>query len=272
MYPAPLLGHEVQPSPGPQSIVWWLPWLEVGKALMVWVISVMFLLFIPVIIALPYLIYKIVASGAPSPEALAADKTLIFLSVLGIVPAHLLTLLATWAFVSNWGRRPFWKNLEFEWPKNVGPMVAGLLSLLVAIALLAIAWVVTSYWGGSKTQLDLLIESSMPARFLTAFVAVATAPLVEELVYRGVLYSAIEKAGGVVVAVLIVSLLFAGVHVFQYINNVAVITVITLLSFTLTITRAYTGKLLPCFVIHLVFNGIQSLILVLAPFVDKGTG
>ena len=272
-YPAaPVLGQEVQLNPSPQSVIWWLPWLEVGKALIVWVISVMLLLFVPVIIALPYLIYKIVASGAPSPEALATDKTLIFLSVLGIVPTHLLTLLVTWAFVSNWGRRPFWKSLEFEWPKNVGPVVAGLLSLLVAIVLLAVAWLVTSYWGGSKTQLDLLIESSMPARFLTAFVAVATAPLVEELVYRGVLYPAVEKAAGAVVAVFTVSLLFAGVHVFQYINNIAVITVITALSFTLTIARAYTGKLLPSFVIHLVFNGIQSLILVLAPFVDKGTG
>src|ERR671913_547753 len=138
---------------------------------MVWVTSVMLLLFVPVIIALPYLIYKIVMSGAPSAEALATDKTLIFLSVIGIIPTHLLTLGVTWAFVSNWGRRPFWKALEFEWPKNVGPVVAGLLSLLVAIVLLALAWLVTSYWGGSKTQLDLLIESSMPARFATAFVA-----------------------------------------------------------------------------------------------------
>jgi membrane protease YdiL (CAAX protease family) len=232
----------------------------------------MLLLFVPVIIALPYLIYKIVASGAPSPEALAADKTLIFLSVVGIVPTHLLTLLATWVFVSKWGRRPFWKAVGFEWPQNVGPFVTGLLSLLIAIALLLLAWLVTNYWGGNKTQLDLLIESSLPARFATAFVAVATAPLVEELIYRGVLYPAIEKAAGMGVAIAAVSLLFAGVHVFQYINNIAVITVITLLSFTLTVARAFTGKLLPSFVIHLVFNGIQSLILVLAPFVDKGTG
>jgi len=270
--PAPVAGQEIQPGPIPDSIVWWLPWFEVGKAVALWVLSVLLLLFVPVIVALPYLIYKIFASGAPSPEALGTDKTLIFLSVLGIVPTHLLTLLATWAFVSNWGRRPFWKTLEFEWPKNIGPVLASLLSLLVAIVLLLLAWLVTNYWGGAKTQLDLLIESSMPARFVTAFIAVATAPLVEELIYRGVLYPAIEKAAGVAVAVMAVSLLFAGVHVFQYFNNIAVITVITLLSFTLTLARAYTGKLLPSFVIHLVFNGIQSLILVLAPFLDKGTG
>jgi membrane protease YdiL (CAAX protease family) len=90
---------------------------------------------------------------------------------------------------------------------------------------------------------------------------------VEELVYRGVLYSAVERALGKIVAVGVVSLLFAGVHVFQYSNNIAVITVITLLSVTLTLVRAYSGRVLPAFVIHFVFNGIQSLLIVLAPFV-----
>ena len=106
--PVPVLGQEVLPGPGPESLVWWLPWIEVSKAVGLWVVSVLLLLFVPVLVLLPYLIYKIVASGAPSPEAIAADKTLIFWSVIGIIPAHLLTLLATWGFVSNWGRRPFW--------------------------------------------------------------------------------------------------------------------------------------------------------------------
>jgi membrane protease YdiL (CAAX protease family) len=143
--------------------------------------------------------------------------------------------------------------------------------MLAAGVLLAIGFLVTNFWGGSKTQLDLLVESSIPARLATAFVAVFTAPLVEELIYRGVLYSAIERALGRGIAIFAVSLLFAGVHVFQYINNVAVITVITLLSFTLTFVRAYSGKLLPSFVIHLVFNGVQSLIIALAPFVGRGS-
>ena len=126
-------------------------------------------------------------------------------------------------------------------------------------------------WGGSKTQLDLLVESSIPARWATAFVAVFTAPLVEELIYRGVLYSAVERTLGTAVAVISVSLLFAGVHVFQYINNVAVITVITLLSITLTLVRAYSGKVLPSFVIHLIFNGVQSIIIALSPFFGWGS-
>jgi membrane protease YdiL (CAAX protease family) len=71
------------------------------------------------------------------------------------------------------------------------------------------------------------------------------------------------------IAIAVVSLLFAGVHVFLYRNNIAVITVITLLSITLTVTRALTGKVLPAFIMHLVFNGIQSVLIVLGGFIDK---
>ena len=68
------------------------------------------------------------------------------------------------------------------------------------------------------------------------------------------------------IAIPVVSLLFAGVHVFQYRNNFAVIAVITLLSITLTVARAVSGKVLPAFIIHLVFNGIQSVLIVLGAF------
>jgi membrane protease YdiL (CAAX protease family) len=117
--------------------------------------------------------------------------------------------------------------------------------------------------------MDLLIESSLQARIVTAFLAAATGPFVEELVYRGVLYPALQRTIGIVWAVAVVSILFAGVHVFQYYNNLAVIAVISVLSVTLTMVRAKTGKLLPSFMIHLVFNGIQSVILVLQPFIEK---
>jgi hypothetical protein len=55
----------------------------------------------------------------------------------------------------------------------------------------------------------------------------------------------------------------------HYINNVGVILVITILSFTLTLSRAFTGSVLPPFIIHLVFNGIQAVFIILAPFINK---
>ena len=253
------------PPPSPNE-----PWIKLLLGFFTWFGSVLMLLFVPAILAIPYLMYRWRATGMPSAEELTADKTFIFISIAGIVPTHLLTLALVWLVVTEGRKKPFWETIGFDWPRYTNRFVATLICIFIAAVLLGIGFVVTSLWGGSKTQLDLLVESSIPARFATAFVAVFTAPLVEELVYRGVLYSAIERALGTAVAVGAVALLFAGVHVFQYINNISVITVITLLSFTLTLVRAGTGKVLPCFIIHLVFNGIQSLIIALSPFIDLG--
>jgi membrane protease YdiL (CAAX protease family) len=57
--------------------------------------------------------------------------------------------------------------------------------------------------------------------------------------------------------------------VFQYFDNFAVVAVITMLSLSLTLLRARTGRLLPSFVLHLVFNSIQAAFLILQPFVGK---
>jgi SNF family Na+-dependent transporter len=66
-----------------------------------------------------------------------------------------------------------------------------------------------------------------------------------------------------------VAAMFAGLHVYQYRQNIGAILSISLLSFVLTYIRASTGRLLPCFVIHLVFNGIQSCIIILEPYLRR---
>lgn len=267
--PAIPAATEAQPTPKPAKKEWWVPWIDVLIAVAAWIGSVILLALVPVIYALPYMIYRIVKLGAPSPEALVSDKMLIFFSVAGILPTHLLTFVMVWALVSYAGRRPFWKNIDFGWPPNSSHAMTTLVCVAVAIVLFGLAFVITMLYGERKTDLDLMIESSIYTRFATAFVAVVTAPLVEELIYRGLIYKALEKAAGVAISIVFVSLLFAGVHVIQYRKNLAVIAVITLLSITLTVTRAVTGKVLPAFIIHLVFNGIQSVLIVLSAFVGK---
>ncbi len=245
--------------------------MDVLKAVGLWVISIVVLVFVPVVAILPYVIYKIATVGASvfTPEALRSDKWLIFYSVVGILPAHLLTLGFAWFMVTEGGRRPFWKAVGWEWPEGRSHKFVILVSVLIALALYGVAWAVTTIFGGQKTDLDILIESSLYTRVATALVAVVTAPLIEEVIYRGVIYPAIERVMGVGFAVVVVSLLFAGIHVYQYRTNLAVILVITLLSITLTVARAATGKMLPSFIIHLVFNGIQSVLIILSGFIDK---
>jgi membrane protease YdiL (CAAX protease family) len=238
------------------------PW-GVFLAVLLWVVSVLFLLFVPLLAVIPYVVYRVLING--SAAGLGVDANLIFISILGVLPAHALTFLTVWFVVTSSGRRPFLQTLGWSWPRNFGPWKA----IGLAVLLLAIGGLLTRYLGGSETQLDQIINSSLKARFATAFLAAATGPLVEELIYRGVLYAAIQRVLGMTWAVVLVSVLFAGVHVLQYYNNLGVIAVITLLSVALTLVRARTGSLLPSYVMHLVFNGIQAIILVVQPFVGK---
>ena len=96
---------------------------------------------VPVFVALPYIIYQWSQFGPPRPEALTQDKTLIFLSILGVLPTHLLTLALVWLFVTEGGRKPFWATLDFRWSTFSSPLVSTLLC--------ALGWAVTTLWGGS---------------------------------------------------------------------------------------------------------------------------
>lgn len=229
--------------------------------MLTWVGSVALLL-LPQILAIPYLIthYRGVQ---PSTEVLFADKTFILIIVLGIVPAHALILLLAWGVVTRLGKISWRKALGWSW----NPPFRLRESVALAILLLIVAMVVIYTFGGQETDLEKLLQSSRAAALTIAVIAATTAPLVEEIIYRGILYSALQRAVGPLLAIIVVTLMFAGLHVVQYWPDIGAISAIALLSLAITVVRARTGRLLPCFVIHLVFNGIQSLIIILDPYV-----
>ncbi len=234
------------------------PW-SLLQALLTWAASVLLSIFVPWLLALPYLAthYR----GARLQGALA-DKTLVIIFIAGLLPVHGLTLILAWAVVSRLGKLSPTKVLGWSWKTDFGIGK----SVGLAILLFLVAWLILLKFGGQETELERILESSRAAALITAFLAVATAPLVEEVIYRGLLYSAFQRVIGPVFAVIVVASMFAGLHVLQYWPNAGAISAITLLSVVLTVVRARTGRLLPCFVIHLVFNGIQSLIIVFEPY------
>jgi membrane protease YdiL (CAAX protease family) len=245
-------------------------WRGVLSAFLVWAGSVACLVFVPLVLLVPYLIYRIVNGSTQAVLThLENDKAFLFLSVLGVIPAHVLTFLICYLLVTGRRKYPLGKTLGLSWPSSWSPLKGGLICVLIAGALFGGGALITYYFPGEKTQLDILIESSAGARIVTALLAVVTAPVVEEMVYRGILYPAMATVFGSALAIAIVSFLFAGVHYLQYQNNLAVVGVITLVSITLTAVRAYTRRLLPCLVVHLVFNGIQAVIILLYPFLPK---
>ena len=247
-------------EPGPDNPPW-----GITGAVLTWLASIAMLFIVPNLCVLPYLASRY-RGVAATKEILVADKTFIFLFVLGWLPAHLLTLAIIWAVATRLGKRSIKQVFGWSWSPGLGLWGSSAL----AIALFILTFILVGFFGGQKTDLDRILESSRAAAVTLAIIAVATAPLVEEMIYRGLLYSAFQKAIGQWWAVIVVASMFAGLHVVQYWPNAGAISSITLLSVALTLIRARTGRLLPCFVIHLVFNGIQSVLILLEPYIRAG--
>lgn len=247
-----------KPGTDPDNPPWGL-WV----ASLVWLASVALTLIIPQLCGLPYVVahYRGMPGG-PNKETLLSDKTFVLLLVIGLFVAHLITLALAWAVVTRLGKLSFRKTLGLSWPANFGAWK----SIGLAFLLFLIAMLILKKFGGQDNDLQRILNSSRAAALVVAFIAAATAPLIEEVVYRGLLYSALQRLAGAIVGVMVVTSVFAGLHVLQYWPDGGAIASISLLSLVLTVIRARTGRLLPCYVIHLVFNGIQSVLIVTEPY------
>ena len=249
------------------------PW-DFGGAVLVFALSIWLVVLVPSIIVTIYALTQGYRIGtAEENQAFAqfatTDKTSIILQILALLPIHLATMLMVWALVTNFGKRPFWSAIGWSWGRW-SPAKGLAISTLMGIGLFLVGSAIAKVLGGDKpTPLEQIINSSLTARYLISFFAVATAPLVEEFVYRGVLFAPLQKLFGATAAVVVVLIIFTGIHVPQYWPNAGVITAVFLLSAALTILRAKTGRLLPCVVVHFVFNGIQAVLLVLEPYLQR---
>jgi membrane protease YdiL (CAAX protease family) len=238
-------------------------------AIGLWLLSILSLTILPALIALPYVFIRY-PNTKDFGQLLTTDPTIIFLTIIGVLPAHLVTFGGAWAIVTQFGRRPFWQSIGKGWGRGWSSGLGLVVCVVLAIALYLIGVVLAKVLGGdAQTDIEILLKSSTATRITLAILAVATAPLVEEVVYRGVIYNAFERVAGKAATVAIVSFLFTLVHLFQYRNNWGVVAVIALLSVSLTVVRAWTGRVLPCIVIHTVFNGIQSLIILFYPLIEQ---
>ena len=268
IYPTPPIHSQTLPeteSPpsisagNPENPPWGVP-----GATLVWLLSIALLFVVPNLFVAPYVAYHYRGRPAPTEQILLADKTFVLLFVSGWLPGHFLTLAVIWALATRMGKLSWKQIFGWDWTPNFGIWK----SAGIALSLFVVAWLTTALFGGKETDLDRILQSSRAAALVLAFLAVATAPLVEEFIYRGLLYSALQRVIGRLFAVIVVAAMFAGLHMWQYRQNIGAILSIFVLSLALTVVRARTGRLLPCYIIHVVFNGIQSIIIVLYPYLN----
>ena len=253
----------VNRSPGPNDPPW-----SAFSAIGVWIASVLLILIVPTVILLPYLAMQdgVLTDSQVLADFARTDVIAIILQIAAIVPAHILTLLVAWAVVTRGWKFSFfkmlgWENGGFVWWHYV----------VILVAFFVFAALVGNYFPEKENDLIRILQSSQYAVYLVAIVATLTAPLIEEVVYRGVLYSAFQRAFGIPAAFALVTGLFALVHVPQYYPSLSTIFLLTVLSLTLTAIRVKSNNLLPCVILHTLFNGIQSVFLILRPDISVPT-
>ena len=153
-------------------------------------------------------------------------------------------------------RSPFWSSLRWRGP-TAAP--AGLFLVLGALLALVMGALSSRIPGIEDLPVSGLLRHPQTAVFL-GVTAVAVAPLVEEVVFRGFIFPVLERRWGWVAAVLLTALMFTSLHVTQLWGSWMAVSLILLVGLVLSLVRALTGALLPAFLLHLAYNATLCLL------------
>jgi membrane protease YdiL (CAAX protease family) len=152
-------------------------------------------------------------------------------------------------------RQPFWRGLRWRKPsagQALGCLLGGMLMMLavrLAPPLLPEA---------EDFPMERLLSSPAAAYAVGAF-AILVAPLMEELIFRGVLFAIFEQQVGLRFAVLSTALLFAGLHVPEYWQAWNHVLMILLVGVVFSLARGVTGSLAPSVILHVGYNASMML-------------
>ena len=235
----------------------WGPLAAIGT----WFFSVVMIIFIPLAGLLVWLgIY--VSRGNPMPvtpeeiTAWATTEVAGLIQVLGNIPAHLITLGLCWMIATNRRKVPFGVALGWKW-EGFSPLAKVIYLVSVIVGVFAVIIFLSLVLPPpEETAFDKLLKISPSVRISVAVMAVLSAPIVEEVVYRGILFGGLVKKIGKVATIIVVTMLFAGVHFPQYLESIQGLVGLTFLSLVITTVRAQTRSIFPCIMIHLIYNSI----------------
>jgi len=156
--------------------------------------------------------------------------------------------------------QPFWVMLRWRriTPGKVIACLLGGAFLTVAIALLP-----PVLPDANQFPLENLLNSRGAAFAIGAF-AILVAPLMEEIVFRGVLFGIFEAQIGLRSAILITAILFGGLHVPEYWGAWNHMFLIFLVGLVFSLARGKSGSLAPSVFLHAGYNASMMLGLFLA--------
>lgn len=171
-----------------------------------------------------------------------------------LVPVQLVYSVVLVGLLYAWVRLrrglPFWRTLAVQGlaHRNIVPALAG------GILLAVLATYASSLLPPPKELPFDKLLSSRAAALLVIAASVLVAPVVEELVFRGYIYTVLERVWGLVPAVLASGLLFGSIHFPQLWPGYVQMALLCLVGVAFSLARARTGNTLASILMHLAYN------------------
>jgi uncharacterized protein len=195
---------------------------------------------------LPALLLGVKVTSSHTPPGLSIADT--FVQDIAFVLAAMWCAHIGGRAVRAWQlglRRP-----AIGWRSSAGMIVA----LMLAFLILSLIW--SEVFNPSKEKLLEQLGSNESAALLLASAALTcvVAPICEEILFRGYIFTALRNWRGTLPAALITGVLFGGVHA----GSAPALDLLPLagLGFGLCLLYRYTGSLYPCFAAHSLNNSI----------------
>jgi len=225
-----------------------------GAGLGAWAVSILAPIILGVIVVIPFVLAQQQAEGTLPGQSVKITEGLAIASIIATIGGHLIAMLVCWMIVTRNGKDPFFDSMGWHWGGLNAARKAALI-IGVPMVMIGIQFALSRVLPDSdNTQFEQMLRTSATVRLMVVAMAVLIAPIVEEVIYRGVLYSGLRSKLAASPSILIVTLLFAAVHVPQYWGAWASLVALTILSLILTMIRAASKSILPCAVVHLAFN------------------
>ncbi len=239
--PPPLAPHAAPLSP---SEIWGI------RDLLLLIAFIPFALFgSKIVLLLAYSAFRPLA-GWQSTADQAQTSTIFLLIQQCVFYVFILTFLLLLARLSH--QQPFWKSVGWKRlrPKGILGGIAGGFGLATAASFGL--WLMPDQ---QSFPLEKLFDSRLASIAIGAF-AILVAPVVEELVFRGLLFAIMERLVGLKTAVVTTALLFAALHAPEYWHAWNHLIMIAMVGLVFSLVRALTGNLAASTVMHVGYNAL----------------
>jgi CAAX protease family protein len=204
--------------------------------------------------------YLLVLSAGHRPVPAGETEETTYLSIAFQMVAYLLLFGAIYVLVAVRGRLPFWSALKWNRPT----FLKALAFLAGGIILAAAVQIAPTIFPDRKNfPLQELFSSPAVAYAVGAF-AVLVAPLMEELIFRGVLFAIFQDVVGLRFSVITTAVLFTAMHIPEYRGAWNHLFLLLIVGLVFSTARGLTGSLAPSVLLHTAYNLCQLVVLFFA--------